>query len=154
MRIARPKERWFKVPNDADMAAVKIKQLSPGERQDIIDKAFDQKIIYRPDKDNPGKMVPIMSQKTNTRYDREETIVKSIVNWKNFFERDGKTTLPCTRANIIRAIREIDGFAGMVTDFRTQLDNDIEAEEKDLEKNLPNASSDGLKNRVVSDAKS
>jgi hypothetical protein len=138
MRITKPKERWFEVPDDPDGAAVQIRQLTPGQRQDIIDKAFVQQVTYHQGGDK--KMKPIMTQKTDTRLDREQTIIKAVVDWKNFFDQDG-AKLPCNPENIVRAIREIDGFAEFVADCRARLYNDLAEEEEDLEKNLQTASS-------------
>lgn len=132
MRISKPKERWFKVPEDPDGSRIKIKQLLPGERQDIFDKVFSQEIEY--DMGDDGKMLPKMKQATNNKLDREITLTRVVVDWEKFFERDG-TPLECNKKNIIRASREIDGFAEFVTECRQKLDNDLENEEKELEKN-------------------
>ena len=132
MRISKPRSRWFKVPEDPDNSRIKIKQLSPGERQDLFDKVFSQEIEY--DIGESGKMMPKMKQATNNKLDRETTLTKVILDWENFFDRDG-SPLECNEKNIIRASREIDGFTEFVTECRQKLDDDVNKEEKELEKN-------------------
>jgi hypothetical protein len=133
MRISKPKERWFEVPEDPDEARIKIKHLSPGERQDIFDKVFLQEIEY--ETGEQGKMIPKMKQVTDRKTDREETLVKAVVDWEYFYDENGKP-LECNVENIIRASREIEGFAEHVSECRQVLDSDIAEEEKELEKNL------------------
>ena len=132
MRISKPKERWFKMPGDPDEGEVKIKHLSPGERQDIFDKVFLQEIEY--ETGEQGKMIPKMKQVTDRKTDREQTLVRAVKDWKNFFDEDGKP-LECNEKNIIRASREIEGFAEFVAECRQTMDEHIFEEEKELEKN-------------------
>lgn len=133
MRIIKAQERWFEVPNDPDRASVKIKQLSPGEIQDIFDEVFVQKVVYSTDLN--GKLVPKVSQKTNKAKDRQLTLTGAIVDWKNFFDSEGRH-LDCNNKNIMRAAREITGFAEMILEFRKKLAEDIAEENNNQKKTL------------------
>ena len=132
MRITKPKERWFDVPEDEDKGKVLVRQISPGERHKIMDKAFQQKIEYRAGED--GKLSPVMNQITDRKFDREQTVLKAVVSWENFFDLDG-TKLPCNLENVLKAINEIDGFIEFVNECREKLEEDISSEESVLEKN-------------------
>jgi len=132
MRIVKPQERWFKVEGDPDGAEVKIKHLTPGERQDITEKAFAQEVEYR--KGDKGELTPVFKQTTNRRLDTEETMKAAVVDWKKFYDRDGKA-LPCNEKNVVRACREIEGFVGIVNSYREVLANDIAQEKRGQEKN-------------------
>ena len=132
MRITKPKERWFKVPEDEDNARVLIRQIPPGERHDIMDKAFKQSIEYHTNEE--GALVPVMNQTTDRKLDREQTVLKSVSAWENFFDID-ETLMPCTPENVLRAAREIDGFVEFVNESRQKLEKDITTEERELEKN-------------------
>jgi hypothetical protein len=137
MRIKKQIERWFEVPDDPDKAQIQVKHLNPGEVADIMDGVFKQTIVYRTDDD--GDSQPELTQETDKRKDREMTLTASVVNWKKFFDKDGKK-LECTPENVIRASREIEGFDSLVTDFRNRLLIDIQGEEvkedKELKANL------------------
>ena len=132
MRISKPKERWFQIPNDPDNGRIKIRHLTPGERQDIMDLAYVQEIEY--ETDDEGNMTPKLKQSTNRKLDREETLMRSVVDWEKFFDEAGKP-LKCTPENIVRASREIDGFAEHAHECRMKLEKDFEEDEKKLEKN-------------------
>ena len=138
MRIAKQVERWFTVPNDPDGAKIKMKQLTPGDKADIYDRVFVQRIDY--EKDANGDLQPKMSQETNKQLDRELTVQKSIVDWENFFDEDDKE-LECTPENIIRALEEIEGFNVLISDFRKKLATEIEGEKEKQRKNLPGSAS-------------
>ncbi len=141
MRIKKQMERWFEIPNDPDEAQILIKHLSPGEITDIMDEVFTQTIIYKPDDDQDphDKKDPVLKsefiQETDRRKDREKTLIASVIGWKKFYDQEGKA-LECTPENVIRASREIEGFNGMVTDFRKRLADDIQKEEVKEEKEL------------------
>ena len=122
MRISKQEERWFPVPDDPDEASVLIKHLSPGEIQDIVDDVMVQEIEYPLD-DKGDRANPVVRQKNNRRKDREKTILACVKGWKGFF--DGDKEMECTKENILRAIREIDGFSEFVAVCRTQLAADI-----------------------------
>ena len=132
MRITKPRERWFNVPDDPDDARIKIRALTPGERQDIIDKAFVQEIEYK--RDLSGNMTPHMKQHTDTKVDREETLKKCVVGWEGIYEEDG-SVFEFSQENIIRASREVPGFGEFVNSCRNRIDKDFLKDEKDLEKN-------------------
>ena len=127
MRIKKQTERWFEIPDDSDGASIKIKHLNPGEVSDIMDGVFKQTIDYRTDGD--GKTQPEFTQETDKRKDRNETLLASVVNWKKFYDHEGKK-LHFTPENVIRASREIEGFNELVTEFRVRLAEDIEKEKK------------------------
>ena len=132
MRIIKPTERWFDVPNDTDNARLKIKHLTPGETQDIFDKVFVQNVNYK--KVKKGKkesFEPEFSQQTDKKLDREMTLKMVVVDWQNFFDQDGND-LPFSPDNVVRASREIEGFNILVTELREQLAKDI-TEERELQ---------------------
>jgi len=126
MRISKAVERWFPVPEDPDGARVKIRHLRPGEIQDIIDEVMVQEIEYQEPEDG-GTGRPIIRQKNNRRKDREKTMQAAVVGWEKFYGRDGKA-LKCNADNILKAVREIDGFVEFVATCRDQLSEDIVAE--------------------------
>ena len=132
MRITKPKERWFDVPDDEDNGKVLVRQIPPGERHKILDKAFQQKIEYRPGED--GKLSPVMNQTTDRKFDREQTVLKSVLDWENFFDLDG-TKLSCNPENVLKAICDIEGFVEFVNECREKLEGDLVKEELVLEKN-------------------
>lgn len=132
MRISKPKERWFPVPEDPDNARVKIRQISPGERNKIIDKAFSQEIDYVTD--DSGNMVPKVHHVTNRQVDREETVKACVVDWESFFDEKGNV-LKCTLENVVRALNEIDGFFEHVSECRKKMSEDIAHEDEEQEKN-------------------
>lgn len=132
MRITKPRERWFNVPDDEDKGKVLIRQIPPGDRYKIMDKAFQQTIEYQQGED--GKLAPIMNQKTDRKFDREQTVLKSVLDWDNFFDQDG-TKLFFNSENVLRAIQEIEGFVEFVNECREKLDEDLINEELELEKN-------------------
>lgn len=134
MRIRRPLERWFTIPDeDPEKTEIKIKHLSPGELQDIMDSVIEQEIRYEP-ADESGKIKPIVLQKNDTKRDRELTLLKRVVDWKNIYDEDGNP-LECTPENIIRASREIEGFASFVNKKAEILAKDIKKEAEEQEKN-------------------
>ena len=138
MRIRKSIERWFPVTGDPDGAQIKIKHLTPGEIQDIVDVAIVQEIEYRPDPKNPaGNPIPVMRSTNNRRKDREETVVACVKGWKKFFDANDKP-LAFNLKNIRRAIREIDGFVQFVNECRERLGADLEMEKGEQEKNSPN----------------
>ena len=132
MRIKKTIERWFDIPDDPDKGELKIKYFQPGETTDIFDQVFTQEIKYKKVK---NKFEPEFSQKTNKGLDRELTLTKAVVDWKNFFDAKGKI-LECTSKNIIRASREIEGFNELIIELREKLAKDIKQEEEDQRKNL------------------
>ena len=126
MRISKSVERWFPVPDDKDKARVKVKHLRPGEIQDIIDEVMVQEIEYQqPEEGKVGKSV--LRQKNDRRKDREKTMLASVIDWEKFYDRDGKI-LECNPDNVLRAVREIDGFTEFVAKCREQLAEDISTE--------------------------
>ena len=128
MRIEKAVERWFEVPEDKDKARVKIKHLKPGEIQDIIDEVMVQEIVYKRPKDGE-EVEGVIRQQNNRKLDREKTVLAAVVGWEKFFDLEGKK-MGCDEANVLRAIRMIDGFADFVADCRKQLSEDVADEMK------------------------
>jgi hypothetical protein len=133
MRISKPEARWFEAPGDPDGARIKVKHLTPGERQDIYDKTMTQEINYKPDE--KGNLQPMLRQVANKKEDREKTLTMRVVGWENVMDAEGKP-LECTPDNVVRAAREIDGFVELVNGFAVQLEADIKTEREAQEKNL------------------
>jgi len=131
MRITKPRERWFPVPGDPDEAQVKIKHLLPGEIQEIVDAAMVQEVEYR---QHGEEMRPILRQINDQRKDREKTMLAAVRGWKNFYDEKDKP-LQFSEPNVLRAMREIDGFIDFVGECREKIANDVEAEREAQEKN-------------------
>jgi len=148
MRITKPTERWFDVPNDPDKARIKIKNLLPGEVSDIFDEVFVQEVEYK--KNDKGEFEPVFSQVTDKAKDRELTLQKAIVDWENMFDQNDKP-LECNPENIIRASREIEGFSILITELREKLAEDIKNELKGQAKNLKGSVSKSA-GTIVNDA--
>ena len=74
-----------------------------------------------------GNRKPILRQKNNRKKDREKTILASVSDWKKFYDADGKA-MACNEENILRAIKEIDGFVEFVAECRNKLIEDIASE--------------------------
>jgi len=132
MRVTKPRERWFNVPDDPDGAKIKIRAMTPGERQEILDNAFVQEVEYR--QDESGEMRPHMKQHTDTKYDREATLKKCVVGWEGIFEADG-SVFEFNEQNVVRASKEINGFVEFVNHCSKRIDQDFDDDEKELEKN-------------------
>ncbi len=132
MRIKKATERWFPCVDDPDGGKVLIRHLSPGERQDVSDKSMPSRIDYEADGD--GNMKPIFSIEPNRTTERDLIYQKSIVGWEEFFDEDGEQ-LDYTQDNVLRAIREIEGFSEFIDECRRTLESDIKAEIEGQEKN-------------------
>lgn len=139
-RIEKTQERWFDFPNDPDKGAVKFKNLSPGEIDEINDESFKNNISYKPG-GKKGDLEPIIESKQYPKAFRQLPIKKAIVDWKNFFEADGKTEMKCTPENIERAIQEIGGFKDWAVDCRGILAKDIAKEKEAQAKNSKGSAS-------------
>ena len=139
MRITKNIERWFDIPDDSDKGRLKIKHLQPGEAADISDKVFTPNISYKKDKD--GNFEPSFSQVTNRKLERELILTKTIVGWKNFYDKEGKL-LECTSENIIRASREIENFNELAAELREILATDLQQEREDQRKNSLSSASE------------
>ena len=132
MRIRRSTERWFKCDGDPDEGSILIKDLTPGEIQDIVDESMPKSYEY--EKDEKGDLSPILTVKMDNTRQRELTFTACILDWKNFFDAEG-TVLVCTPENIVRASREIEGFNEFVVDCQNILTKDIAKEKEGQEKN-------------------
>ena len=132
MRIKKVQERWFKAENDPDGAEVLVRELSPGEIQDIQE-CHERSISYAPDE--TGEMVADLSFTPKTSLELKLTFEACVMGWKNFFDEDGKP-LPFSKDNLIRAMREIDGFNAWIVECRLALTKYIAGESKEQEKNL------------------
>ena len=133
MRIKRTVERWFECENDPDEARVLIRNLSPGEIQDIYDETMPQEIKY--EQDEKGNMVPNFKTDMDRKAQREKTMVACIKDWENFYGYEDEL-LECNDGNIIRASREIEGFNQFVDNCRNIIAKDIEQEKESQVKNL------------------
>lgn len=134
MKIRRPMERWFEVPNDPDKARIKIKHIIPGDLRKIRDETQTFDVTYENDK-------PIIKQTSDNRADREKLLQMRVVDWENIFD-ENDAPMKCTPENIIRASNEIEGFDELVIELSNKLSNDIVSEAKAQEKNLLTTSTD------------
>lgn len=132
MRITKPKERWFHVPDDPDEGKVLIRHLTPGERQDIFDRTMPQKVEY--ESDGQGSQVPVFSLDPDRATERDLTLKACVIGWEGFYDEDG-AVMECTPDNIVKARREIEGFFEFITECRTVLDESILLEHEVQEKN-------------------
>jgi len=130
MRITKPAERWFDIPNDPDNGRLCIRQLTPGEISEIFDASMNQTISYV---EKDGKFEPNFQQTLDKKKDRELTISKILVNWQNMFDENGDV-LEFSKENVIRAINEIQGFNELVGELRRKLDEEISKEKKSKKK--------------------
>ncbi len=133
MRIKKQVERWFEVENDPDKSKLLIKHLEPGEITDIMDSVVKQKVTYRDV--GKEKAQPEFEQITDTKADREKTILATVKGWENIYDEAGEP-LPFNEENILVATRRITGFHQIVNRFRHQLAADIAKEEAEEEKEL------------------
>ena len=132
MRIRRSAERWFPMVGDPDEGSVLIKDLAPGEIQDIVDKAMPRKYEY--EKDEKGDLNPKLTVNMDNTLQRELTFKACILDWKNFYDEDD-VLMECTPENIVRASRKIVGFNEFVIDSQNILTADIAKEKEGQEKN-------------------
>lgn len=127
MRLNKRLEAWFDVPEDPDKGKVLVVHLNDGDKADIMQAA------------SPTVMkINLQGEATresvyNRVIDREMTVKKSIKDWKNFFDEDGKP-IPCTDENKARFARE-DGFMAFVSDCREKLEAMATEQKKVKEKN-------------------
>lgn len=142
-RITKTEQRWFDFPNDPDKGRVKFKPLTPGELDQITDESFRQDVNYK--KGKGGKLEPVLKQESDKQAFRELPIIKSIVEWENFFEDCGVIPLECTPENIKRAIREIDGFKDWAIECRETLKKDLAKEKEVQAKNLKGSAAEPQK---------
>jgi len=126
MRPTELMEQWFELPDDPDGGRIKLRQLSPGDKQDIYDQTLPMVNEFRTDPET-GALIPTTIQKINRKLDREITLTKCLVGWENFFDEKGKK-LPCTPENVLKAIREFDGLLPFINECRLKLDEVAEAE--------------------------
>jgi len=129
MKITKKVERWFTVPQDEDGAKLLIKHLSPAETQSIAGECSTQKFEFRGEGDEP-----VMIQNQNVGQLTEKLTMASVKGWEKIYDEDGKD-LPFNPRNLRKAIKGIDGFINVVSEFRSQLSEELEKEKKDQEKN-------------------
>jgi len=127
-RITKPTRRWFEMEGDEDGARVEIKALAPGERQEVAQAALKQRLIYKPGED----MQTV--QEINPSGETLAMARLCVVGWENFFDESGKP-MKCTRKNIERAVKMIEGFAVFGSQSLKKLTEDIAAEKEEQEKN-------------------
>ena len=138
MRIKKVQKRWFAADGDPDGAEVLIRHLKPGEVQDIAEAALPQKISYVPDE--KGNMVPDFSISPQRSKERMLTFKLCVIDWKNFFDESGNP-LRFNEKNLLRAMREIEGFSEWINKCRETLAKEIAEENKAQEKNLSSSAS-------------
>lgn len=132
MKIVKSKTRIFECEGDKGGGKVSIKHLEPGEISDIIDDVMSQRVEYTKGKD--GQLMPTFISENNPRRDREETMVKTIVGWENFYD-ENNNVLECTDENKIIALRKIEGFAEFIAKCRIKLTVDVLEEQRAQRKN-------------------
>lgn len=132
MKIVKLKTRVFECEGDKGGGKVSVKHLEPGEVFDIVDAVMSQRVEYIKDKD--GQLIPTFISENNPGHDREETMVKAIAGWENFYDEDDNV-LECTDENKIIALRKIEGFAGFIARCRMKLAVDVLEEQRAQRKN-------------------
>ena len=131
MRISKKVERWFPAPEDPDKSEHLIRNLLPGEEEDIYIENSSQETKYIKKGD---ELEPEVYQKSNLNLISQIIRVKAIADWKNMYDENGNV-LKCTTENKIRALREIEGYKEFIDKCRAKLKADIKDEKAVLEKN-------------------
>ena len=127
MRLNKRLEEWFDVPDDPDKGKVLFVTLNEGDRAEIMQAA------------SPTVMEITLQGEATRRsvydrtVDRAMTVKKSIKDWKNFFDEEGKP-IKCTDEAKERFSRE-DGFMAFVAECREKLDEMAAEQKKVKEKN-------------------
>jgi hypothetical protein len=139
MRLIETTSRWFDVPNDPDNARLKIKHLTPYDLSEITDKCFKHEVIYKDQKKGKGKrkvqdLEPEIKQINDPKLYRELPVLAAVVDWSGFYDQQGNE-LEYSEANVLRAIREIEGFIALVTELKERLADDIRQEKEAQVKN-------------------
>ena len=132
MRIRKSTERWFPMEGDPDDGSVLIKDLAPGEIQDIVDEAMPKSYEY--ETNEKGGLTPKLTVNMNNTLQRELTFKACVLDWKNFYDEDD-VLMECTPENIVRASRKIGGFNEFVIECQNILTADIAKEKEGQEKN-------------------
>jgi len=84
---------WFDYPDDPDKGRVEITNLDDEDIAMITAKAYSARNVY-----DTESGLPRQEHSYNTLVDRQETAVRCVTNWENFFGTDGKP-MKCSRAN-------------------------------------------------------
>lgn len=128
-RITKAKKRWFEMEGDEDGARVEIKALNPGEKAEIAAAALDARLVYENDGGNMKT-----EHHLNPKAEMEITAKLAVTRWENFFRADGKPLI-CNKANVMRAVREIEGFSRFVGKSLKKLTADLAEEAEEQGKN-------------------
>ncbi len=132
MKIRKALQVWFDCPNDTDHGKILVRYLKDGDKQELYQEAAKIHVTYI-----DGK--PQTTISTDQIKDRELTVCRSVVDWQNFFDDQGKP-MPCTDENKKRFSRE-DGFMAFLAECRRKLEEQVEAEKRAEEKNLQTSQS-------------
>jgi hypothetical protein len=81
---------WFDYPDDSDGGRVKISNLDEQDIAAITAVSLIHRTVY-----DLGKNKPVQEQSFDHLADRQETCVRSVRDWENFFDADG-APMPCT----------------------------------------------------------
>ena len=134
MRIYKPIERWFPMPDDPDKSEHLIRHLTPGEILDTVNDATEQETKYTID--DSENLVPEILSHTKSGEIPKAQFMLALAGWKNMFDENGKD-LKFNEENKIRAMREIEGYLAFVTDCRNTLAADVVKEAGARRKNSP-----------------
>lgn len=83
---------WFDYPDDPDGGRVEIQNLDESDIAAITAKSFTNRTAY-----NEELKRPLQEQQYSALVDRQETVVRAVVNWENFFDQVGKL-MKCSEA--------------------------------------------------------
>jgi hypothetical protein len=131
MKLKKPIEEWFPIPDDEDGARVRVKHLSPGDVQDIVDETFKISPEFGGDAKGPGDVT--VKSSYNQKLEREMTLTRVITGLENFFDEEGKP-IERTDENVLLLSRKVEGFNEFVSKCRVKVaeiaSKKIEVEEK------------------------
>lgn len=124
--ITKPKKQWFKMEGDLDKGEVELKILSPGEKGEVSKAAISHRIVH-------GDADMHTEQEFDPQAEIETFTKLCVTGWKNFFD-DGRP-LKHTRHNVVKAAREIDGFAAWVREKYAEFEEIMATAAEEQEKN-------------------
>lgn len=131
MRIRKQVDaKWFDFDDDPDEGRVKIQHLKPVEEQDSWTEAFAYAMGKYSDADQTApSFLTFVNRKSI-----EINVVKSVVEWENFFDKSGEP-LECNKENVLLTMQEIDGCYNSFVVFRNELKESVDEEKEVQEKN-------------------
>jgi hypothetical protein len=128
IKLTTRRTKWFVLPQDeSGETAVEILHLKPGKLAEI--ESLSNKVIGRTVR---GKFDAEIDIDPHVRM--TEIIKASIVDWKGFLNESGKP-MKCTDANKLKVLNDFDWFFAQIELFRTELAEEVEAEQEEAEKN-------------------